>query len=58
MHFAAFALVGESSQDPGLYYDNNAQLNGRGFQFATKHRAAEKKRHSEDGEEKRRKRGR
>ena len=23
MHFAAFALVGESSRDPGLYYDNN-----------------------------------
>ena len=23
MHFAAFALVGESSQDPGLYYENN-----------------------------------
>ena len=23
MHFAAFALVGESSQDTGLYYDNN-----------------------------------
>ena len=23
MHFAAFAMVGESSRDPGLYYDNN-----------------------------------
>ena len=23
MHFAAFALVGESSRDPGLYYENN-----------------------------------